>query len=50
MIKEIGDRMIQDLKKKKKNCVKFFGDTNWGSFLDDAVAHCYIGSKYWQKR
>ena len=46
--------MIQDF----KNCAKFFGDTNWGSFLDtnwgsfldNAVAHCYIGSKYWQKR
>ena len=46
MFKDRRAQMIQDF----KNCAKFFGDTNWGSFLDNTVAHCYIGSKYWQKR
>ena len=38
--------MIQDLKIVQN----FFGDKTWGSFLNNTVAHCYIGSKYWQKR
>ena len=46
MFKERRAQMIKDFKIVQN----FFSDKNWGSFLENAVAHCYIGSKYWQKR